>query len=395
MYLAGPMNAPVEFHRLEVDHLRHAYGSKVVLEDVSFAARTGEVIGIIGRNGAGKSTLLRIIAGLVQPTAGRVDLVGNVTAVMTLGLGLYEDLSGRANAHADFEIRGRPRATWAALDAAIESFAELGDFYDRPVRTYSTGMKSRLAFSILTHVDPEILIIDEALSAGDSRFATKAYARLRSLCAQGSIVVIVSHSMGAIVDLCSRCLWLDGGRIRLDGLPTEVTAAYHDEVREMDDAELLEGLQTRLDRQMVVRGCDLDAPIVSDASDAAPRTLLYAGDPMFVRLKGRIERDAQSAGVTDLRVVVERLDGVILSDTRLRAAEDGPPPPGVGPFDLEMVQSPLILGTGRYLVSVELLLGERVAARSAALIEVAARHPPSGGHPLLLAPYAVEFIDGD
>jgi len=389
------MNATFEQHRLAVEHLRHVYGAKVVLEDVSFAAGTGEVIGIIGRNGAGKSTLLRIIAGLVQPTAGRVDLVGKVTAVMTLGLGLYEDLSGRANAHADFEIRGRPRAEWATLDAAIEAFAELGEFYDRPVRTYSTGMKSRLAFSILTHVDPEILIIDEALSAGDSRFATKAYARLRALCAQGSIVLIVSHSMGAIVDLCSRCLWLDGGRIRRDGTPAEVTEAYHQEVREMDDAGLLEELKLRLDRQVLLPGCDLDAPSVSDAPDAAPRTLLYAGDPLYVRLDGCVPGDAAARSAPDLRVVIERLDGLVLSDARMRTTEAGAAIRLTGSFGLEFVQSPLILGTGRYLVSAELLLDERVAARSATLIEVAARHPPSGGHPLLLVPYEMEFVDGD
>ena len=385
------MNPLRDSQRLSVEHLHHAYDSKTVLADVSFAAQTGDIIGIVGRNGAGKSTLLRSIAGLLQPTSGRIDLVGQVTAIMTLGLGLYEDLSGRENARANFDINGCEEEQWAAVDAQIEDFSELGDFYDRPVRTYSTGMKSRLSFAMLTHVDPEILIIDEALSAGDSRFANKAYARLRTLCTKGTIVLIVSHSMGTIVDLCTRCLWLDEGRIRMDGPPGEVTTAYHDAVREMDDANLLEKSQARLKSQVALSGFTLDMPVVSDGYHSDPRSLLYAGDPMHVRLRG--STNAESNKTTDLRVVVERLDGLVMMDARTWNDANAPVLSPGGQFDLELIHSPLVLGVGRYFVTAELLQQGQLAARAATLIEVSSRRPPSGGHPLLLAPYDIDFVE--
>lgn len=377
---------------LVVEQVRHAYGSHVVLDDVSFAAKTGDVIGIVGRNGAGKSTLLRIVAGLIQPTSGRVSATGRVTAVMTLGLGLYEDLSGRQNAQADFDMHGRPRADWPAADAAIEHFAELGEFYDRPVRTYSTGMKSRLSFAILTHVEPEILIIDEALSAGDSVFATKAYARLRALCAQGSIVLIVSHSMGAIRELCTRCLWLDGGRIRLDGTPDIVTEQYHDEVRESDDAELLHGLRKRLSQHEAGNGFELSPPVFTSGPDEPPRSLAHAGEPLRVCLAGRVPPAAERQAPLDLRVVIERLDGLVMLDSHLGGLPADVAPAG-GKFDVTFEQNPCVLGVGRYLVIAELLAGTMTVAHSGAVIEIAARHPPSGGHPLLLAPFEMELID--
>ena len=194
-------------------------GAKKVLRGLSFQFAEGERIGVIGRNGAGKTTLLQLIAGIGVPTGGVLEINGHVTAIFTLGLGLREDLSGRENIFIDGELQGRSHAETAAVMAATIAFAELGEFIDRPVRTYSTGMKARLAFSMLVHIEPEILIIDEALSVGDAQFARKATAKMRELTQRGKILIVVSHSMGAIRDMCNRCLWIDGGVIRMDGTP--------------------------------------------------------------------------------------------------------------------------------------------------------------------------------
>ena len=199
---------------------------KAAVAGLTLSMEAGERVGIIGPNGAGKSTLLHMIAGIGTPSSGSVIVDGKVTSILTLGIGVREEMTGRENIYLDGELQGKTRHQVDEVIDAIVDFAELGEFIDRPVRTYSTGMKSRLSFAMISHVNPEILLIDEALSAGDAAFSVKATAKIREICARGKIVLLVSHSLGAIRDMCNRCIWMEEGAIIMDGSPGEVTRAY-------------------------------------------------------------------------------------------------------------------------------------------------------------------------
>ncbi len=216
---------------------------KVVLDDISFVLTSGETIGMIGRNGAGKSTLLSILAGISKPTHGKLNICGKVTAVMTLGVGLREDLTGKENIYLDGQLQGKSYEEINAVIDEIIEFSELNEFIEKPVKTYSTGMKSRLAFSMLVGIEPEILIIDEALSAGDAFFAEKASKKIREICKKGKIVIIVSHSMAAIESMCTRCIWLERGRVCMDGVPTLVTKSYLESIQEEEQRQELNNVK--------------------------------------------------------------------------------------------------------------------------------------------------------
>ena len=197
------------------------------LRGVSFEVETGAVYGVVGRNGAGKTTLLRTIAGILPPTYGRVTVQGRVTPLLSLGIGFNRELTrtrehpaGRAHRRA----RRRSRSTMHS--AEIEEFAGLGGAIDFPMRTYSSGMFGRLAFAIAAHLDPEILLIDEALAAGDAAFKLKCMRKIEELCERDCTVLIVSHGLEVVKALASRCLWLDRGVVRMDAPADEVIAAY-------------------------------------------------------------------------------------------------------------------------------------------------------------------------
>ena len=197
----------------------------VALDGVSFEIRRGEVVGVIGANGAGKSTLLRLIAGLSKPTSGTVEVSGRVTAILEIATGLVLDRSGRDNVRYMGRLYGMSDDEVDAKLEDILAFADIGRFVDLPVRSYSTGMRARLAFSIVTSVDPDILLIDEALSVGDVGFALKCRVRVRELCARGATVVIVSHDLTAIREMCERTIWIHEGHIGADGDPASVAEA--------------------------------------------------------------------------------------------------------------------------------------------------------------------------
>jgi lipopolysaccharide transport system ATP-binding protein len=219
---------------------RPVVAPNIAVDGVSLSIHAGERVGVIGPNGAGKTTLLKLVAGLSAPTSGEVTVRGRVTAILTLGVGLRDELTGRENVYIEGELQGRNREDVDRVIDTVVEFADLGEFIDLPVLTYSTGMKARLAFAAAVHVDPEILLIDEALSVGDAAFAIKARRKVRELCTRGKVAVIVSHSMENIVDLCTRCLWIEGGRLRQDGDPVTVTQMYVEAVHRRDDAALLE-----------------------------------------------------------------------------------------------------------------------------------------------------------
>src|SRR5262249_11782391 len=195
-------------------------------DDVSFDVPRGEVFGIIGANGAGKSTLLKILTGVLDASAGTVEIAGRVTAILELGLGFNPEYSGRENIFLSGLLYGMQRNEIEnKLDSIIE-FSGLREFIERPVKTYSSGMHSRLAFSIATAVDPDVLIIDEALAAGDAMFVQKSLRRIRELCAGGRTVLLVSHGTSILAQLCRDVLWLEAGCIKMIGPALQVVQAY-------------------------------------------------------------------------------------------------------------------------------------------------------------------------
>jgi ABC-type polysaccharide/polyol phosphate transport system ATPase subunit len=216
-----PLDVAMEVLTKRVRHTKFR-----ALNDVSFDVPRGEVLGIIGSNGAGKSTLLKIITGVLDQTSGQVDIKGRVTAILELGLGFNPEYSGRENIFLSGLLYGMDRKEVTEKLDAIIAFSGLGDFIERPVKTYSSGMHSRLAFSIATAVDPDILIIDEALAAGDSAFVQKCLRRIRELCAGGRTVLLVSHGTGLLAQLCNRVIWIERGEMRLQGPAIQVVQAY-------------------------------------------------------------------------------------------------------------------------------------------------------------------------
>lgn len=196
------------------------------LKDVSFEIGHGTVLGIVGANGAGKSTLVRTVAGILPPTEGRVEVRGRVSTLLALGVGFNKDLSGRENVVLGGLAAGLSRDQLAAKFDDIVEFAELGEFMDLPMRTYSSGMYGRLAFSVAVNMDPDILLIDEALSVGDARFRRKSFEKMRELCGQARTIVLVSHALGSISELCDQAIWMHLGELRMWGEPDAVIDAY-------------------------------------------------------------------------------------------------------------------------------------------------------------------------
>lgn len=196
------------------------------LEHVSFEVMPGEVVGIIGRNGAGKSTLLKILSRVTEPTGGRIELYGRVGSLLEVGTGFHPELSGRENIYLNASILGMARREVEKKFDEIINFAEIEKFIDTPVKRYSTGMYLRLAFAVAAHLEPEILIVDEVLAVGDASFQKKCLGKMSAVAREGRTVLFVSHNMMAVQSLCSRAIWLHGGRVSDDGEAGRVVGTY-------------------------------------------------------------------------------------------------------------------------------------------------------------------------
>jgi len=206
---------------------RVAYDDFEALHAVDLKIEAGERVGVIGRNGAGKSTLFRVISRVLPPAEGRVYVAGRVAPILELGLGFHGELTGRENVMLQGALLGFSRAEIALRLDRIVEWAELQDFIDAPIRTYSTGMSARLAFAVATDVDPDILLVDEALSVGDERFQRKCHDRMEGLRSRGKTFMLVSHSRDQIRDNCERVVWLHHGYVVRDAGVEEVCDAYH------------------------------------------------------------------------------------------------------------------------------------------------------------------------
>jgi lipopolysaccharide transport system ATP-binding protein len=197
-----------------------------VLQDINLSVKAGEMLGIIGKNGAGKSTLLQLMGGIIQPTKGNIQVNGRLSGLLDLGAGFHDDLTGRENVMVNGVILGLTRQQMKQRLETIIHFAELDHFIDNPLRTYSTGMKMRLAFSVAIHSDTEVLLLDEYLSVGDSAFQEKGLNRVLQLKDQGCAIVLISHNVEKVVQYCDRALWLHNGQISCEGKPQSVVDRY-------------------------------------------------------------------------------------------------------------------------------------------------------------------------
>lgn len=206
---------------------RRLHQERHSVSNVSLEIGRGEVVGLIGRNGAGKSTLLKMIAGKLEPSAGRIRVNGSVAAILELGTGFHPDLSGRENVRLGGLCLGLTRRQIEREMDSIIAFSELDEVIDMPFRTYSSGMQARLTFATAVTVDPDILIIDEALSVGDNRFQLKSFARIQDFRRAGKTILLVTHSMGSVTSFCDRAILLEHGRVIADGVPARVTSIYH------------------------------------------------------------------------------------------------------------------------------------------------------------------------
>jgi len=193
---------------------------------VSFDVRKGEIVGLIGRNGSGKSTLLKIIAGVYRPTTGNVEVRGTLAPLIELGAGMHPELTGRENILLNGLLMGYSKEVMRQRQQKIIEFADIGDFIDSPVKQYSSGMYMRLAFSVATEVDPDVLVVDEILAVGDFAFQEKCFDRLSAFRALGKTIVLVTHSMSQIEDYCDRAILLEKGKLTLDGTPAQAIKAY-------------------------------------------------------------------------------------------------------------------------------------------------------------------------
>jgi lipopolysaccharide transport system ATP-binding protein len=365
----------------KVYHLSQGIDKNAV-DGVSFTLQEGDRLGLIGSNGAGKTTLLQLLAGISEPTSGTLEVHGKVTAIFTVGLGLREELSGVENIYVEGELQGRSREQTRAVLDEIVDFAELGEFIDRPVRTYSTGMKARLAFSTIVHIEPEILIIDEALSVGDARFAGKASRKMRELTARGRILVVVSHSMGSIVQMCTRCLWLDSGAVRGEGAPLEVTEAYLEQVREANEGQLLERFRREVVQESLAPSWSIEHLSVRTGEGLAASTLVTGQHAhLAIEVRGRPETALQAC----LRI--ERLDGLLVLEDRARAASLRTDADGCAAFSVDF--GPLRLNHGFYRALLETADERGPTARRSVLFEVVNPRPHRGGRPVLVYPTSV------
>lgn len=213
------------------------------LHDVSFRVERGETLGIVGSNGSGKSTLLRVIAGILTPSSGCCITRGPVAPIIELGAGFDFDLTGRENVYFNGALLGRSRREIRASLDAIVDFSGLGGFIDQPMRTYSTGMVARLAFSIVTRVEADIILLDEVLAVGDESFRERSRERIESIYGSGAAVVLVSHDLESIERLCHRAVWLDRGRIAASGDAREVVGRYYAAVAAAGDAPGVRGVR--------------------------------------------------------------------------------------------------------------------------------------------------------
>ena len=261
------------------------------LRDISFSLKKGETLGLVGPNGCGKSTLLQIVAGILQPTSGRVVTRGRIAALLELGAGFNPEFSGRENVYLNGEIMGLSRAEIDKAMPSIEAFAEIGEFIQRPVKEYSSGMYVRLAFSTAIHVDPEILIVDEALAVGDAVFANRCVRKFQELRERKITVLFVSHDLGLVKQLSDRAILLLGGRIEAEGTPKDVINRYIGLVLARQDSKRQKEERVRSSFRHGDGASEiLGVQILNSRGESV--SSIASGEPVIVRVRSRFHQPA-------------------------------------------------------------------------------------------------------
>ncbi|MFP4273163.1 MAG: ABC transporter ATP-binding protein [Halothiobacillaceae bacterium] len=264
-----------------------------VLRDLSFCIRAGEAVGLVGRNGAGKSTLLRLLTDVMRPSTGNVRVQGRLAAILELGMGFNANLSGRQNVYNSASIMGYTADMVDQVIDRIAEFSELGDYFDQPVRVYSSGMQARLAFSVATAHRPDILVVDEALSVGDAHFQHKSFDRIRQFRDQGTTLLFVSHDAAAVLALCDRALLLEQGTLLRDGSPGDVLDYYNALIAEQDATTISQ--ETSEQGRAVTRSGNGDVVIEQVALHRAGAEieLVEVGETVTLRVAARCCRDVE------------------------------------------------------------------------------------------------------
>jgi lipopolysaccharide transport system ATP-binding protein len=314
------------------------------LRDVSFTVQQGEVIGIIGRNGAGKSTLLKILSKITYPTAGRVRTRGRVAALLEVGAGFHEELTGRENIFLNGSIMGmRKKEVDAKLEAIVE-FSGMARFIDTPIKHYSSGMRSRLGFAVAAHLDPDVLVVDEVLAVGDAAFQKKCISAMQEMRGGGRTVLFVSHNMAAVENLCSRGIWIANGSVRLDGPTRSVIEAY---MATFSSADSTAGELTAVDERC--GGGEIRFTRVEFLSpEGELQSVVRAGRGILIRLHYRAKETIELPAF-GLKITTDL--GTLVTDTStwMHGLVIPQVPAGDGYIDLEIDALNLI--PGRYQLS--------------------------------------------
>jgi len=287
----------------------------VALRDISFEVRRGEAVGLIGRNGAGKSTLLQILTGTLQPSSGSVQVNGRVSALLELGAGFNPEFTGRENVLLNAAALGMTRSEIEAKYAMIEQFADIGDFIDRPTKSYSSGMLVRLAFALQVHVDPDILIVDEALSVGDVFFQQKCITKIREILDRGVTLFFVSHGLNSVKSLCDRAIFLQGGQIVADGAADEVCDLYQNSLTTMslrarEEAVAFAAMAGAAEGESVVQASGRTERLNDPTFDQRLTQRSGGGELMFTGIEIRDNRDQVVHAIEqcgDVKVRIELL----------------------------------------------------------------------------------------
>lgn len=328
-------------------------GSIWALDDVSVDVARGEVLGVVGRNGAGKTTLLKILSRITDPTKGEARIWGRVGSLLEVGTGFHPDLTGRENVYLNGAILGMHRAEIARKFDEIVAFSEVERFIDTPVKRYSSGMQMRLAFAVAAHLEPEVLIVDEVLAVGDAAFQQKCLGKMGEVGSGGRTVILVSHNASAITSLATRCLWLEGGRVRDIGEPHAIIADYLGEsivsdepgYADLSDPELRRGVPKETEKQLL-----LDSVRFLDASGAT--TGVFAeGDTMRIRVGVQAVAVATSI---EFVLPIRTIEGVLVC-TLLSGSRTVSLAPGA--VETEVVVPRLPLRPGRYTIDLYMLTG--------------------------------------
>lgn len=331
---------------------RAYHRSHWALQNVSFTLQRGQCLGVIGDNGAGKSSLLKLLAGTLQPSTGSITRSGRVTAILELGAGFHPDFTGRQNLYFGGSLIGISAEDMARLEPEIIAFSELGEAIDRPVKTYSSGMTVRLAFALVTAVEPQLLIIDEALAVGDQHFQKKCVERIESFRNHGCTILFCSHSLYHVQQLCDTTLWLKGGQVQAYGPTPEVLAAYEVHVRAQelgDKAVPLVSAAPILATEITTVVAKIESVELPDVLPAVGNATPRLGSPhLRVAVRARTPGDEQP----QVGIMLEQVHGVGITSVGTHTDGVAPVRDASGAWCATVTFTDLPLHTGEYCVSV-------------------------------------------